>query len=65
MKIGANDGHIEIELKGPRGEPNLVIRRSLTAKQKSSKFHINNKSATGKEVNAAMARLNVQVSNLW
>ena len=34
VKIGADDGHIEIELKAPKGKPNLVIRRLLSAKNK-------------------------------
>lgn len=65
MKIGTDAGFIEIELKGPKGKPNLVIMRTLNAKSKSSSFFINGQSATGKEINSRMAELNVQVSNLW
>ena len=65
MKIGTEEGHIEIELKGPKGQPNLVIKRLLNARSKSNQFLINGKHAAGKEVNARMQELNVQVSNLW
>ena len=56
---------IEIELKGMKGQPNLVIRRLLTATNKSSSFLLNGKSSTGKEVTEKMKALNVQVGNLW
>jgi hypothetical protein len=65
VKNNTDDGHIEIELKGKKGEPNLVIRRNLVAKTKSSSFTLNGKVATGKEITARMAELNVQVGNLW
>ncbi|KAJ7098493.1 hypothetical protein B0H15DRAFT_737954, partial [Mycena belliarum] len=38
VKIGAADGFIEIELKGPARAPNLVIRRNLSATAKTSTF---------------------------
>lgn len=65
VKIGTENGHIEIELKGAKGKPNLVIRRDLNARSKSNQFFINGKQASGKEINARMQELNVQVSNLW
>ncbi|KAJ7865118.1 hypothetical protein B0H14DRAFT_3862292 [Mycena olivaceomarginata] len=49
VKIGADSGHIEIELKRPNGESNLVIRRMLSAKSKSSTFMIGGKSASRAE----------------
>ncbi|KAH9942592.1 P-loop containing nucleoside triphosphate hydrolase protein [Amylocystis lapponica] len=55
VKIGTNEGHIEIELKGPKGKQNLVIRRMLSA---------DNKICYGREINARMSELNVQISNL-
>ncbi|TCD64231.1 Structural maintenance of chromosomes protein 5 [Steccherinum ochraceum] len=64
VKIGTPNGHIEIELKGRKGKPNLVVRRYLTAGSKTSRFTINGESASGREVSAKMAELNVQVSNL-
>jgi hypothetical protein len=65
VKLGATDGHIEIELKGPAGKPNLVIKRNLTAKSKGSSFTLNGASATGTEIKTKVAELNVQVGNLW
>ncbi|KAJ7760373.1 hypothetical protein B0H16DRAFT_1719878 [Mycena metata] len=64
VKIGADTGFIEIELKSPPGQPNLVIRRSLSATSRSSSFTLNGKPATGAEINAKVAKLNVQVGNL-
>ncbi|CAK5274139.1 unnamed protein product [Mycena citricolor] len=64
VKINTQEGHIEIELKGPAGEPNLVIRRNITSRAKSSTFTLNGKAATGGEVSAKVAKLNVQVGNL-
>lgn len=65
VKIGTEEGHIEIELKGAKGKPNLVIRRTLSAKSKANQFTINGRSASGKDINSRMQELNVQVSNLW
>ncbi|KAJ7181755.1 P-loop containing nucleoside triphosphate hydrolase protein [Mycena crocata] len=64
VKIGADSGHIEIELKSPPGSPNLVIKRSLSAKTKSSSFTVNGKGSTGREVTERVGKLNVQVGNL-
>ncbi|KAH0588207.1 hypothetical protein H2248_006920 [Termitomyces sp. 'cryptogamus'] len=64
VKIGKQKGHIEIELKGKKGQGNLIIRRHLSATSKQSHFELNGKPATGKEINAKMAELNVQVGNL-
>lgn len=65
VKIGTEEGHIEIELKGANGQPNLVIKRTLLARSKTNQFYMNGRTATGKEVAARMQELNVQVSNLW
>lgn len=65
MKIGQKEGHIEIELKGAKGKPNLVIRRTLQSHSKANSFAINGETASGKEINMRMQELNVQVSNLW
>ena len=42
-----------------------MIKRNLTAKSKGSSFTLNGASATGTEIKAKMAELNVQVGNLW
>ena len=65
VKMGKGKGYIEIELKGPKGRPNLVIRRMLTAGSKGSKFTLNGTSATAREITSKVAGLNVQVGNLW
>lgn len=64
VKNGTESGYIEIELKGPAGKPNLVIKRSLSAKNKKTSFTLNGQPATGNEVSIKMAELNVQVENL-
>ncbi|KAG9317772.1 hypothetical protein JVU11DRAFT_1992 [Chiua virens] len=64
VKNDKESGHIEIELKGAKGEPNLVIRRNLSAKTRASTFTLNGKQTTGKEISSRMAKLNVQVGNL-
>jgi chromosome segregation ATPase len=58
-------GHIELELKGPRGQPNIVVRRELFANSKTTKFTINGKSASGAQVSERIGALNIQVGNLW
>ncbi|KAG6844359.1 hypothetical protein H0H87_007540 [Tephrocybe sp. NHM501043] len=60
VKIGKEEGHIEIELKGRQGQPNLVIRRHLKATSKQSHFTLNGVGATGAEIKNKMADLNVQ-----
>ncbi|KAJ2923676.1 hypothetical protein H1R20_g13419, partial [Candolleomyces eurysporus] len=64
VKNGTDAGYIEIELKGPAGRGNLIIRRNLSGKDRKSSFTLNGQPATGKEVTAKMAELNVQVENL-
>ncbi|KAG2359387.1 P-loop containing nucleoside triphosphate hydrolase protein, partial [Suillus spraguei] len=64
VKHGKESGYIEIELKGAKGQKNLVIRRNLSAKSKGSTLTLNGQSCTGKEITNRMAKLNVQVGNL-
>ncbi|KAF5338055.1 hypothetical protein D9758_014238 [Tetrapyrgos nigripes] len=64
VKMDAQDGHIEIELKGSKGKPNLVIRRYLKSTNNASTFTLNGKPITGADVTSKMAELNVQVGNL-
>ena len=65
MKQTKQKGYIEIELKGHPGKSNIVIRRELTEGSRTTSFTINGKSAVGKDVNATIAQLNIQVGNLW
>ncbi|CAE6422238.1 unnamed protein product [Rhizoctonia solani] len=64
VKNGKKDGFVEIELKGPAGEPNLIIKRTLTSLNKSSKFFLNGEPIGIREVKIKLAELNVQVTNL-
>ncbi|KAK7021291.1 Structural maintenance of chromosomes protein 5 [Paramarasmius palmivorus] len=64
VKNDKENGFIEIELKGLKDQPNLVIRRTLSATAATNTFSLNGRPATGKEVNTKMALLNVQISNL-
>ncbi|KAJ7056762.1 P-loop containing nucleoside triphosphate hydrolase protein [Mycena amicta] len=64
VKIGTDSGFIEIELKSPAGEGNLIIRRNINAKSRASNFTLNGTSASGQEITNRVARLNVQVGNL-
>ncbi|KAG8927168.1 Structural maintenance of chromosomes protein 5 [Tulasnella sp. 418] len=59
-----NTGYVEVELKGKKGEKNLVIRRNINNKNRGSTFTLNGKTCTQKEVTAKVAALNVQASNL-
>lgn len=63
VKNTAEKGYVELELKGPKGRPNIIIRRNLTANSKSTTFTINDKSASGREVSEQVEKLNVQVGN--
>lgn len=65
MKQTKQKGYIELELKGQPGKPNIVIRRDLIEGTRNTSFTINGKSAVGKDVNATIAQLNIQVGNLW
>jgi chromosome segregation ATPase len=65
VKNGKKDGFVEIELKGPVGEPNLVIRRQITSLNKGTKFFLNGESIGQREIKTKLEELNVQVTNLW
>ncbi|KAG8689456.1 Structural maintenance of chromosomes protein 5 [Ceratobasidium sp. 423] len=64
VKNGKKDGFVEIELKGPAGEPNLIIKRTLTSLNKSSKFFLNGEPTGLREIRIKLVELNVQVTNL-
>lgn len=55
---------MEVELKGPIGKPNIVIRRNINSKNKTSTWALNGKSAIKSAVDNAVAKCDVQVSNL-
>ncbi|CAE6432177.1 unnamed protein product [Rhizoctonia solani] len=64
VKNGKKDGFVEIELKGPAGKPNVIIKRTLTSLNKSSKFFLNGEATGLREIKIKLAELNVQVTNL-
>ncbi|KXN89001.1 Structural maintenance of chromosomes protein 5 [Leucoagaricus sp. SymC.cos] len=64
IKAGKEEGYTEIELKGPPGKPNLIIRRNVVAGKNTTSFTLNGNSVSGQEIKARMAELNVQVGNL-
>ena len=65
VKQGTEKGYIEIELKAPAGQSNLIIRRNLSSTSKSSTFTLNGAQVTQTEVKNRVGALNVQVGNLW
>lgn len=64
MKHGYEQGYVEIELKGPIGKPNLVVRRNINSKSRTSTWLLNGKSSTKIAVDAAVLDCDVQVANL-
>ncbi|KAI5121182.1 hypothetical protein M0805_005983 [Coniferiporia weirii] len=65
VKQGFPDGFIEIELKGPIGEQNLVIRRLLNETMgKQASFTLNGEQASGKVISEHVEGLGIQVNNL-
>lgn len=64
VKTGTSAGFIEIELKAPKGQPNLVIRRNINSTNNTTNFTLNGQTVTGKVITDRMAELNIQVGNL-
>ena len=64
VKHGYDQGYVEIELKGPIGKPNIVIRRNINSKNKTSTWLLNGKSSPKGTVDKAVEKCDVQVSNL-
>ncbi|KZT37531.1 P-loop containing nucleoside triphosphate hydrolase protein [Sistotremastrum suecicum HHB10207 ss-3] len=64
VKHGCPDGFIEIELKGPPGEGNTIVRRLLQSTSRGSTFELNGQHATAKVVAAAVKKLNASCDNL-
>ena len=65
VKRGCAKGAVEVELFGPPGGKNTIIRRSFEADGgDTSKFVVNGTASTKKAVQDAMMKLNIQVNNL-
>lgn len=64
VKQGYEDGWIEIELKGKRDEPNLVVKRLISKKNNASDWKLNGEKATAKTVGEAVNAFDVSIDNL-
>ncbi|KAG9041717.1 Structural maintenance of chromosomes protein 5, partial [Tulasnella sp. UAMH 9824] len=64
VRIGADKGYVEIEIKGRKGMRNTVIKRDMNSKNRSSTWTMNGKSVSMKEVVAKVKDFNIQVDNL-
>lgn len=65
VKQGYNDGFIEIELKGRKGESNITIQRQLNKKDmRTLKFTLNGENVSGKKITDCVEGLGIQVNNL-
>ncbi|KAG8772659.1 Structural maintenance of chromosomes protein 5, partial [Serendipita sp. 405] len=64
VKHGYDKGFVEIELKGPLGKPNVVIRRNITTMSNASTWTLNGKNSNKRTIEDKVADLGIQVSNL-
>lgn len=65
VRENCSSGFVEIELKGKPGKTNTTIKRSINAKDNKSTFEIDGRSASKKDVQNTVGKLNVDVNNLW
>lgn len=65
VKRGCDEAMVEVELFGPPGGKNMIVRRSFSAGgSDKSKFVMDGKPSSKKIVQDAMLKLNIQVNNL-
>lgn len=64
VKQGQEEGFTEIELKGPIGERNTVIRRIIHRKNNQNEYRLNGKKATSNEIKEAVQHFDIDVGNL-
>ncbi|KAJ3030056.1 Structural maintenance of chromosomes protein 5, partial [Rhizophlyctis rosea] len=64
VKEGEDRAWVEIELKGPPGKRNIIIRRSFKKEDNSSTYKLNGEAVTEKAVKEIVISLNIQVDNL-
>lgn len=65
VKLGYTEGSIEIELKGPKGQPNLVIQRHIESKDhRTHVFTLNGVKVKGTKITEHVEALGIQVNNL-
>lgn len=64
VKLGYEQGWVEIELQGRPGEPNVVVRRILFRTSNTSDWQLNGVAASAREIHAAVSPFNIEVGNL-
>lgn len=64
VKLGHEQGWVEIELQGFPGTPNVTVRRILFRESNSSDWLLNGQNASSREVNAAVSPFHIEVGNL-
>jgi hypothetical protein len=56
---------VEVELKGPIGKSNTIIRRTFNRTNNGTSFLLDGRTAAIGAVQARMSELNIRVNNLW
>ncbi|PLW22445.1 hypothetical protein PCASD_07790 [Puccinia coronata f. sp. avenae] len=64
IKHGAEEGSVEIELKGHPGEKNVTIKLNLILSSNSRVFELNGKRTPANQVQAIVKSFNIQADNL-
>lgn len=64
VKLGHEQGWVEIELQGFPGASNVTVRRILFRESNSSDWLLNGQNASSREVHAAVSPFHIEVGNL-
>ncbi|WFC94953.1 Structural maintenance of chromosomes protein 5 [Malassezia brasiliensis] len=64
VKLGHEQGWVEVELQGFPGAPNVTVRRILFRESNSSDWLLNGQNASSREVHAAVSPFHIEVGNL-
>ncbi|WFC98940.1 Structural maintenance of chromosomes protein 5 [Malassezia yamatoensis] len=64
VKLGHQQGWVEIELQGLQDGPNLTVRRVLFRESNSSDWLLNGRMASAREVHQAISQFHIEVGNL-
>ncbi|WFD43035.1 Structural maintenance of chromosomes protein 5 [Malassezia psittaci] len=64
VKLGHQQGWVEIELQGLQDGPNLTVRRVLFRESNSSDWMLNGRMASAREVHEAISQFHIEVGNL-
>ena len=65
VKNGKERASIEIELQGPKSRNYTILRRFNVGSTKACTWKLNGVTAKEKEISDLVAKLNIQVDNLW